>query len=265
MASTLDGLALARTRWLARYRDPAGQQRSKSFDRKIDAERFLISVENAKLTGGYIDPTAARLTWASGPSAGSTVRRTSNLSPGSGTPESCGSTSTPRWGSTEARRRLPQFRADLGLRGRRHPVGRHDPQSAPRSVTNTGHGRQGRAARPKRCRRHLAAPRQHPPNTCTFTHQQVQTLANECGPYRLVVLFLAYTGVRFGELAALRVGRLDLVRRRAAESRSRSPWYDGVQTWGTPKGHEQREVPIPRFLADELASLIVAGKTPPQS
>ena len=27
----------------------------------------------------------------------------------------------------------------------------------------------------------------------------------------------------------------------------------GVQTWGTPKGHERREVPIPRFLVDELA------------
>jgi integrase len=31
----------------------------------------------------------------------------------------------------------------------------------------------------------------------------------------LTVLFLAYTGVRFGEMAALRVGRLDLLRRRA--------------------------------------------------
>jgi integrase len=27
----------------------------------------------------------------------------------------------------------------------------------------------------------------------------------------------------------------------------------GVQTWGTPKGHERRSVPIPRFLVDDLA------------
>jgi len=33
----------------------------------------------------------------------------------------------------------------------------------------------------------------------------------------------------------------------------------GVQTWGTPKGHERREVPIPRFLVDRLAAH-VAGK-----
>ena len=43
-----------------------------------------------------------------------------------------------------------------------------------------------------------------------LTHPEVQALADECGPYRLVVLFLAYTGVRFGEMAALRVERLDL-------------------------------------------------------
>lgn len=28
----------------------------------------------------------------------------------------------------------------------------------------------------------------------------------------------------------------------------------GVQVWGSPKGHERREVPIPRFLVDELAA-----------
>jgi integrase len=33
----------------------------------------------------------------------------------------------------------------------------------------------------------------------------------------------------------------------------------GVQTWGTPKGHGRREVPVPRFLVEELAAH-VAGK-----
>jgi integrase len=43
----------------------------------------------------------------------------------------------------------------------------------------------------------------------------VRDLASHCGQQGLTVLFLAYTGVRFGEMAALRVGRLDLLRRRA--------------------------------------------------
>ncbi|HVT21226.1 MAG TPA: site-specific integrase, partial [Mycobacteriales bacterium] len=71
--------------------------------------------------------------------------------------------------------------------------------------------------------------------------------------YRLVVLFLAYTGVRFGEMAALRVEQLDLDRRRAAIIRSVTAVQGKGLVWGTPKTHERREVPIPRFLAADLA------------
>jgi integrase len=74
----------------------------------------------------------------------------------------------------------------------------------------------------------------------------VHQLATACGPeYRLAVLFLAYTGVQFGEMAALRVGRLDFLRRRALIAESVT-LVKGVMTWGTTKGHERREVPIPR-------------------
>jgi integrase len=45
-------------RWYARFRDPSGAQLVKVFDRKVDAERFLTTVEAAKLTGHYIDAKA---------------------------------------------------------------------------------------------------------------------------------------------------------------------------------------------------------------
>jgi integrase len=70
--------------------------------------------------------------------------------------------------------------------------------------------------------------------------------------YRLVVLFLAYTGVRFGEMAALRVSRLDLTRRRATIAESVTVVQGQGLVWGTPKSHERRQVPIPRFLVAEL-------------
>jgi hypothetical protein len=50
-----------RLRWRARYIDPAGRKRSKSFARKVDAERFLLSVEDGKLRGAYVDPQAGKL------------------------------------------------------------------------------------------------------------------------------------------------------------------------------------------------------------
>ena len=50
-----------RISWQARWRDPTGNQRSKNFPRRIDAERFLITVEARKLAGTYIDPRAGRI------------------------------------------------------------------------------------------------------------------------------------------------------------------------------------------------------------
>jgi integrase len=97
-----------------------------------------------------------------------------------------------------------------------------------------------------------------------LTHEQVHELADACGrthtPYRLVVLFLAYTGLRWGEMAALRVRRVDPLRRRVLVAESVT-LVNGVQTWGTPKGHDRRSVGVPRFLMDALAEHL-AGKQP---
>jgi integrase len=94
-----------------------------------------------------------------------------------------------------------------------------------------------------------------------LNHRQVHELADACGKeYRLLVLFLAYTGLPWGEMAALRVGRVDFLRRRVLVSESVTP-VKGVMTFGPTKGHERREVPLPRFLVGELA-VHVAGRSP---
>jgi hypothetical protein len=56
----------------ARYRGPDGKERSKTFERKIDAERYLTSVEASKLQGAWVDPRAFRTLfgdWATGQQA----------------------------------------------------------------------------------------------------------------------------------------------------------------------------------------------------
>lgn len=50
-------------RWRARYRDPAGKEHARHFERKVDAERFLTSVEADKLRGDWIDPAHGRVTF----------------------------------------------------------------------------------------------------------------------------------------------------------------------------------------------------------
>ena len=48
-------------RWRARWREtPGGLQKSKHFDRKLDAERFLVKLHHDLLTGTYIDPRRAQ-------------------------------------------------------------------------------------------------------------------------------------------------------------------------------------------------------------
>ena len=50
-------------RWRARYRGPDGRERSQTFERRVDAERFLTGVEHSKLVGAYVDPEAGRVTF----------------------------------------------------------------------------------------------------------------------------------------------------------------------------------------------------------
>lgn len=49
-------------RWRARYLDPDGRERNRSFATKVMAEKFLTEVEHSKLAGSYRDPDAGRVT-----------------------------------------------------------------------------------------------------------------------------------------------------------------------------------------------------------
>jgi integrase len=91
-----------------------------------------------------------------------------------------------------------------------------------------------------------------------LTHKQVHDLAAASGSSRLLVLLLAYTGLRWGEATALRVCDIDLDRRRIDVRRAYAD-VGGRLVLGTPKSHQSRTVPIPRFLADELSE-VVKGK-----
>jgi hypothetical protein len=52
-----------RVSYRARYRAPDGTERNKTFRRKADAEKFLATVESAKLRGAWTDPAAGRTTF----------------------------------------------------------------------------------------------------------------------------------------------------------------------------------------------------------
>ena len=88
-----------------------------------------------------------------------------------------------------------------------------------------------------------------------LSHAQVAALADAMDRQPEVVRFLAYTGLRWGEMAALRVCDFDMLRRRVNVSRGVTE--SGGLVWSTPKTHERRSVPFPAVLADELSALMV--------
>jgi integrase len=244
-------------RWRARWRDPDGRERSKTFPRKQDAERFLVQVESSKQRGAYVDPQRARVTvgdWADG-----WLAAQADLAPK--TRERYDGIIRkhirPRWGTVQlasvTHAEVQRWLTGLDL--------------APASVRKTHRVlsmvlayavKDGRlAANPAAG---VSLPRIREAEKRFLTHQQVHQLAEACGDeYRLVVLFLAYTGLRWGEMAALRVQRIDFLRRRVLVTESVTPVRGGM-TWGDTKGHERREVPLPRFLIDDL-SRQVAGRS----
>jgi hypothetical protein len=45
-------------KWRVRYRDPAGREHARHFDRKLDAQRWVDAQETAKTRGEWMDPDA---------------------------------------------------------------------------------------------------------------------------------------------------------------------------------------------------------------
>ncbi|MEA2003210.1 MAG: site-specific integrase, partial [Actinomycetota bacterium] len=90
-----------------------------------------------------------------------------------------------------------------------------------------------------------------------LTAEQVTALAaaaeNAQTGTGLIVETLAWVGMRWGELVALRRHRVHLLRRRIEIAESATELGSGL-SWGTPKTHERRLVTMPAFLADRLAA-----------
>lgn len=214
--------------WRARYRTPSGAERSKSFDRKTEAERFLTTVESSRILGSYVDPTTSRL--AVGEWAELWLTYQTHLKP----------STHERYAGILRRHVLPRWKfIELGklthcevqswvrtLSLRHSPATVRKVHSVPVLILDMA-VKDGRLA--KNVARGVNLPRIVTEERRYLTHVQVEALATQCGrpsvvskhrrlserrneTYRLIVLFLAYTGVRFGELAALCV---DPTRRRA--------------------------------------------------
>jgi integrase len=246
--------------WRPRYRDLAGREHSRHFSRKVDAQLWLDSVTTAVHTGTYVDPSRMRMTL--GEWSAQWLETKVDLKPTTrrGYEGLLRVHILPEWGSVRL--------GDITHQGIAAWVARLNASHLSASSVRQAHRvvslvlalavRDGRLARNPAVG--VPLPRAVRGEQVFLTHDQVDQLADAAGRDRLAIFFLAYTGVRYGEMAALRVRNLNLLRRRALITESVVD-VNGHAVFGTPKNHQRRQVPLPRFLADELA-VHVAGKAP---
>ena len=233
--------------WQARYRAPDGSERARNFTRKIDAETFLATVETDMLRGDWTDPRRSRITFGEWNARVQEARV--NLA--ASTRDSDGSVIRSLILPTFEHAALAAIEpghirawiADLVAAG-------YSASTVRRAYTLLQLAldlavEDGRLARSP-CRR-IALPRIEQSEKRFLTIEEVEQLAATIRPrYRAFVLTGAYTGLRPGELAALRTDRLDLLRR---QLRVEEPLK-------TPAA--RRTVSFPLFLAEELGAHLAA-------
>lgn len=99
--------------------------------------------------------------------------------------------------------------------------------------------------------RGVKLPRKTPKARVYLSHEQVELLSYNAGEHSTLVQLLAYTGLRWGEATGLRLASLDIPRRRLTVQEN-AVTVGGRIVVGTPKSHETRSVPFPKFLSEPL-------------
>jgi integrase len=245
--------------WRARYRDAAGREHAKHFVRKVDAQRWIDETTTAVVTGAYVDPRRARMTvaeWSVG-----WLEGRSHLKPKTvqGYESLMRTRVLPRWGDMAmtrvTRSEVVAWVSSMRASGLSASRTRQAFHLLSRMLED--------AVRDSRLARNPAAgvdlPRMPVTERRYLTHAEIQRLADKAGRYQTLVLLLAYTGIRWGEVAALRVRNVDPQVRGRIQIVASVADISGQMVYGSPKSHAQRSVPVPAFLREPLAEQL-AGR-----
>jgi integrase len=246
------------SRWRARYVDAEGNEREKVFEVKREAEVWLRNRLREVDTGTHIDPSKTKVTisdvhreWEA--AQGHLARKTA------ATRKTAWTTHVqPRWGKVRISEVKTSAVRSWITKMVKDEVGVPTIENsfAVLRMTMAQAVEDGRV--PRNPCDGVRLPRRKHADRGYLSHDQVLALANACDRDGLVVRFLAYTGLRWGEMAALRVQDFDMLRRRVRVHRSVTE--SGGLEWRNPKTHERRSVPFPPTIADDLAKLMVGKK-----
>ncbi|MCV7250312.1 site-specific integrase [Mycobacterium koreense] len=228
-----------------------GTRETESFARKADAETYRDAATTRLTTGTYVTEKAGLVTvedvWqvylSHQKPGGTRERRVSGWNKWVG----------PRWGSVLVkdvqRSAVKSWIVEMGEQGAT-PTTVENAMEVLRGILSVAVEDKRLSANP--ASGHTLPARTEPPKVY-LSHDQTWALADTIDPrYRTLVLFLAYTGLRFGEAAALEVHDLNLLRRQV-HVRQQVTEVGGRLTWTPTKGKQARHVPLPKFLIEPLS------------
>ena len=263
-------------RWMVRYYDPSGRTKSAgTFKKKPDAEKKQTEIENSLHEGSYRDPSASKVTLGQMAEKWLSTRTDIKRSTWWKYRGLLDSHVLPKWGdlplSAVHNEDVAVWVADL-----QKP---RDEGGNNLGASQTGHAHGVLSMVLEWC-----VPRRLPANPARgvplpkpseaehvyLDHVQVEALASAAGELRTsygqiaaaapvnraLILLLAYTGLRFNEAAALRLGRVDLDRRRIRVVVAFAE-VEGKLVEQSPKTGKSRTVPVPPSLVEELRPLML--------
>lgn len=249
--------------WRARYAIPGGKQRSRSFKTKREAERWLRDELSKLDRSAWVDPNSGlRLyddfveEWLNGLVGIKDKTRV-------GYRGLLNSRVLPAFGMYQMRQINPSSvrtwvsaMDDEGLS-----------PSRIRQAHQVLHASLEQAAEDGLIGRNPAAgvkvPSDEEREMLFLTVEQVRTLALEVEKYQrgagTLITFLAWSGLRWGEVVALRRSSLNMLRRRVVVNRSATE-ISGSLTYGTTKNHRSRTIVIPDSVSELLAAHLMPGE-----
>ena len=253
----------AQGRWKARYRDTHGRSRSRTFDTKYAASRFLEVAGAEMQRGTWVDPAHGRITF--GRWCEEFMATVVNLRPTTRATyeRDLERYVLPRFGASQLSRITPlDVRAWIAeeLATGLAPSSVHRHFRTLRRVLNVAVESELIAKSP--CVG-VKPPAMESPEMKFLTAAEVQELAEAIGPqFRVLIFVAAYAGLRWAELIGLKRSRVDLLGRSIAVV-EQLVTFNNQSVWQPPKTKaSRRKVSISPFLVDMLNHQLATRSLP---
>ena len=245
--------------WQVRYRDPDRVERSRTFRTREEADRFARTIISSVDDGSYVDPTLGKTIfaqWAQEWLDAATVGRKPKTT--SGYRSMLRNHLVPEFGASplvkirplDVNRFVTRLSAD-GMSASRARSTYFLLQSILRAAVGSGYLARSPCVGVK-------LPRTTKREAGFLTDGEVHRLTDSVPDrYRALIYVLAYGGLRWGEAAALRRKRMNLLRRRIEVTESLAD-VDGTLYFGPTKTHQARQVALPASVIEVLAEHLSA-------